>query len=60
MKCDDKNERYIVNGDHSAQKLQETLDGFITKFVLCQSCKNPETDIVSYFYLFLFILPQQD
>jgi len=46
VKCDDKNERYIVNGDHSAEKLQETLDGFINKYVLCQSCKNPETDII--------------
>lgn len=46
VKCDDKNERYIVNGDHDAPKLQNTLDGFINKFVLCQSCKNPETDII--------------
>ncbi|KAK4509316.1 Protein tyrosine phosphatase type IVA 2 [Mucor velutinosus] len=46
VKCDDKNERYIVNGDHDATKLQNTLDGFITKYVLCQSCKNPETDII--------------
>ncbi|KAG1150139.1 hypothetical protein G6F37_001848 [Rhizopus arrhizus] len=46
VKCDDKNERYIVNGDHDANKLQSTLDGFINKFVLCQSCKNPETDII--------------
>ncbi|KAF5394685.1 Eukaryotic translation initiation factor 5 [Paragonimus heterotremus] len=40
---DDKNERYIVNGAHEAAKLQELLDGFIKKFVLCQSCHNPET-----------------
>ncbi|KAA3672846.1 translation initiation factor 5 [Paragonimus westermani] len=40
---DDKNERYIVNGAHEATKLQELLDGFIKKFVLCQSCHNPET-----------------
>ncbi|KAI9471003.1 MAG: domain found in IF2B/IF5-domain-containing protein [Benjaminiella poitrasii] len=46
VKCDDKNERYIVNGDHDAAKLQNTLDGFINKFVLCHSCKNPETDII--------------
>ncbi|OAD02607.1 hypothetical protein MUCCIDRAFT_156580, partial [Mucor lusitanicus CBS 277.49] len=46
VKCDDKNERYIVNGDHDATKLQNTLDGFINKYVLCQSCKNPETDII--------------
>lgn len=40
---DDKNERYIVNGAHDAAKLQELLDGFIKKFVLCQGCGNPET-----------------
>ncbi|KAI8641411.1 eukaryotic translation initiation factor 5 [Parasitella parasitica] len=43
---EDKKERYIVNGDHDASKLQDTLDGFINKYVLCQSCKNPETDII--------------
>ncbi|KAI8373064.1 domain found in IF2B/IF5-domain-containing protein [Radiomyces spectabilis] len=46
VKCDDKNERYIVNGEHDAEKLQQILDGFISKFVLCDSCKNPETDII--------------
>lgn len=46
VKCDDKNERYMVNGDHDAAKLQDTLDGFINKYVLCASCKNPETDII--------------
>lgn len=43
---DEKNERYIVNGAHSADRLRELLDGFIDKFVLCKSCKNPETDLV--------------
>lgn len=37
-------DRYLVNGVHEASKLQDTLDGFINKFVLCASCKNPETD----------------
>ncbi|CAO3614817.1 unnamed protein product [Cunninghamella echinulata] len=46
VKCDDSKERYIVNGDHDAQRLQEILDGFISKYVLCSSCKNPETDII--------------
>ncbi|CAO3578327.1 unnamed protein product [Absidia cylindrospora] len=46
VKCDDKNERYIVNGEHDAEKLQTILDGFISKFVLCASCRNPETDII--------------
>lgn len=41
-----KNERYIVNGSHDADKLQEILDGFIEKFVLCPECENPETVLV--------------
>lgn len=39
-------DRYIINGAHDASKLQETLDGFIDKFVLCKACKNPETELV--------------
>ncbi|ORZ03601.1 domain found in IF2B/IF5-domain-containing protein [Syncephalastrum racemosum] len=46
VKCDDKNERYIVNGEHNAEKLQSVLDGFISKFVLCPACSNPETDLI--------------
>ncbi|CAH2355142.1 eukaryotic translation initiation factor 5 [[Candida] railenensis] len=41
----DKGGRYIVNGAHEASELQDCLDGFISKFVLCPSCKNPETEI---------------
>lgn len=40
---DFKNDRYIVNGSHEAGKLQDMLDGFIKKFVLCEKCENPET-----------------
>ena len=43
---DDKADRYIVNGAHDASRLRELLDSFIEKFVLCQSCKNPETDLI--------------
>jgi translation initiation factor 5 len=43
---DEKNERYIVNGAHDATRMRELLDGFIDKFVLCKSCKNPETDLI--------------
>ena len=39
-------DRWIINGAHEASKLQDYLDGFITRFVLCKKCKNPETDIV--------------
>lgn len=42
---DFKNERFIVNGSHDASKLQDLLDGFIRKYVLCPACDNPETDL---------------
>jgi translation initiation factor 5 len=41
--CDQKNDRFVVNGSHDANKLQNLLDGFIKRFVLCPSCDNPET-----------------
>uniref|UniRef100_A0A1B6MII3 Eukaryotic translation initiation factor 5 n=1 Tax=Graphocephala atropunctata TaxID=36148 RepID=A0A1B6MII3_9HEMI len=43
---DFKNDRFIVNGSHDASKLQDLLDGFIRKFVLCPGCDNPETDLI--------------
>ncbi|KAJ8683846.1 hypothetical protein QAD02_019638 [Eretmocerus hayati] len=42
---DFKNERFIVNGSHDAVKLQDLLDGFIRKYVLCPACDNPETEL---------------
>ncbi|KAL4917138.1 domain found in IF2B/IF5-domain-containing protein [Aspergillus aurantiobrunneus] len=39
-------DRWIINGAHDARKLQDYLDGFIAKFVLCKKCKNPETDVI--------------
>lgn len=42
---DFKNDRYIVNGAHDPAKLQDMLDVFIRKFVLCEKCDNPETDL---------------
>lgn len=44
--CDIKNDRFIVNGSHDASKLQDLLDGFIRKFVLCPECDNPETTLL--------------
>ncbi|CAF3334738.1 unnamed protein product [Rotaria socialis] len=38
-----KEDRYIVNGAHDCEKLQNLLDGFIKRFVLCPKCDNPET-----------------
>jgi len=43
--CDNKNDRYIVNGEHTSDKLQNLLDGFVHKFVLCPDCDNPETNL---------------
>lgn len=43
---DFKNDRFIVNGSHDATKLQDLLDGFIKRFVLCPECDNPETDLL--------------
>jgi len=43
---DSKNDRFIVNGSHESNKLQDLLDGFIRKFVLCPECENPETNLV--------------
>lgn len=42
----DVTEKYIVNGVHESGRLRELLDVFIDKFVLCPSCKNPETELV--------------
>jgi len=42
---DPPDDRWIINGAHEASKLQELLDTFITRFVLCKKCKNPETDV---------------
>ncbi|UJR22429.1 hypothetical protein I4U23_025490 [Adineta vaga] len=40
-----KEDRYIVNGSHDCEKLQNLLDGFIKRFVLCPNCDNPETNL---------------
>lgn len=42
---DPKDDRWIINGIHESKKLQDYLDGFINKFVLCKKCKNPETEV---------------
>ncbi|CAG8617121.1 14644_t:CDS:2 [Racocetra persica] len=46
IQVDEKNDRYIVNGAHEAARLQELLDVFIKKYVLCAGCSNPETDLI--------------
>lgn len=37
----------IFQGSHTRDKLEELLEIFIETNVLCKTCKNPETDIIS-------------
>ena len=46
-----KEDRYIVNGAHEGEKLQNLIDGFIKRFVLCPNCDNPETKLVRRLHL---------
>ncbi|KAJ3340356.1 hypothetical protein HDU93_007081 [Gonapodya sp. JEL0774] len=43
---DIRNSKYIVNGAFDAGRLQEVMDKFIEKYVLCGKCGNPETDLI--------------
>ncbi|GAM20398.1 hypothetical protein SAMD00019534_035730 [Acytostelium subglobosum LB1] len=38
--------KYSVNGDHTTETLARVLDTFITRYVLCGHCKNPETKFI--------------
>jgi translation initiation factor 2 beta subunit (eIF-2beta)/eIF-5 len=40
-----KNDNYLINGSHTAEKFQQILDKFIEKYVLCPNCKLPEIRI---------------
>jgi translation initiation factor 2 beta subunit (eIF-2beta)/eIF-5 len=46
VKIDEANGRYSINGHHGQEQLQSVLDAFIKKFVLCDNCANPETDML--------------
>lgn len=37
-------DRAIVNGQHSDQVLQDLINRYVEKFVLCPNCRLPETD----------------
>jgi translation initiation factor 5 len=42
---DPPDDRWIVNGAHDGETLQKSLFVFIEKYVLCDDCGNPETDL---------------
>ena len=39
---DTKSNSYLINGSHNVEKMQELLDKFIRKYVLCPKCQLPE------------------
>ena len=39
---DVKQNTYLINGNHPVEKMQELLDKFIKKYVLCPKCHLPE------------------
>jgi len=41
----DRNARFTINGSHDATTIQDLLDGFIRKYVLCPKCDHPETKL---------------
>ncbi|KAF0270048.1 hypothetical protein FOG48_00792 [Hanseniaspora uvarum] len=47
-KLDYKTDKFLVNGVHDPAKLQNVLDIYIKKYVLCDSCMNPETTFQFY------------
>eukprot|EP01013_Petalomonas_cantuscygni_P020655 TRINITY_DN3925_c0_g1_i1.p1 TRINITY_DN3925_c0_g1~~TRINITY_DN3925_c0_g1_i1.p1 ORF type:complete len:369 (+),score=117.61 TRINITY_DN3925_c0_g1_i1:114-1220(+) len=38
-------EKYILTGRHEREDVQKTIYDFITRFVLCKRCRNPETRV---------------
>jgi len=44
-KWDDARAVGIVNGEHRKETLQKLLGEFISRYVLCAACKNPETEL---------------
>jgi translation initiation factor 5 len=40
---DQRNGRYILNGSHERERVQEEIFAFVSLLVLCYECRNPET-----------------
>ena len=43
VEIDEKKSKYTLNGHHAMSSLEKALDAFIDRFVLCMSCRYPET-----------------
>ena len=43
---DDKSKNYILKGKFSLKQIEDALEDFIAKYVLCEKCSNPETEFM--------------
>eukprot|EP00817_Percolomonadidae_sp_ATCC50343_P001060 CAMPEP_0117430160 /NCGR_PEP_ID=MMETSP0758-20121206/9680_1 /TAXON_ID=63605 /ORGANISM="Percolomonas cosmopolitus, Strain AE-1 (ATCC 50343)" /LENGTH=110 /DNA_ID=CAMNT_0005217863 /DNA_START=151 /DNA_END=480 /DNA_ORIENTATION=- len=43
---DKSTKNLVLNGQHTVDDLENLLNNFISIYVLCESCNNPETDVV--------------
>ena len=41
-----KNDKFLLRGVHATTKLQDLLNDFIRKYLLCARCCNPETQYI--------------
>lgn len=42
-----KHERYFLRGEYTVSQLSTLIDKFMEKFVTCEVCGNPETELES-------------
>jgi translation initiation factor 5 len=40
-----KNQKFLINGCHTAKSLQTVVHLLVTKLVLCYTCGNPDTNL---------------
>lgn len=40
-----KDDKFLLMGSHTTERMQEKLYDYIRKFVLCKHCRNPETAV---------------
>ncbi|EAN77702.1 eukaryotic translation initiation factor 5, putative [Trypanosoma equiperdum] len=41
----EKDDKFLIMGSHTEERVQEKVYDFIRQFVLCRSCRNPETQL---------------
>ena len=44
--CKIENERLIINRKISQSQLQDKVNLYVNKFVICQECKKPDTELI--------------